>query len=59
MLLGKDCARNLEAIIIIFKKQAELINSLYSCGYEGYGNLVWSRLGNLGETQTFLPNLAG
>ena len=29
-----------------------MVNSLYSYGYEGPENPVWSRLDNLGETQT-------
>ena len=56
-------AKYINANIIIFRKQAQLINNLYSCGYEGHGPRIGSRFGNLGETQTCTqtctPNLAG
>jgi hypothetical protein len=48
-----------DANIIIFRKQVKIINSLYSCGYEGTDSPVWSHPGNLGETQTYPPNLGG
>ena len=45
MLMSKDYARELNANIIIFIKQAQMINSLYSSGYAGAANpcLVPSR----------------
>jgi hypothetical protein len=38
MAMSKDYATRMHPNIIIFKKQAQMINSLYSCGYEGAEN---------------------
>ena len=57
MLMSKDYARELNANIIIFIKQAQLINSLYSYGYDGPGPRIGSRLINLGGPR-LAPRLA-